>query len=285
MNVGFVGLGLMGTPMAGRILNAGHTLSVYNRTREKGADLVSRGAIWCSTPAEVAGRSEIVVTMLSTPAVLESVAFGRDGILSGAKKGSIHIDCSTVSPVLTRQIHKRYRANGCHFIHSPVLGSVPNATEGSLLLFAGGDKETLDKSEPILRLFGQRIWRFDTVEQATNTKLLCNFFIASMISGLAQGLVFAEHNHIDSKVFLDILGHSVLNAPTYQTKGVLMIENNFAPRFFVEHMLKDVQLVLDSAKASGTKMPAAQVALELYSQASTSGFAKEDYSAVIKVLR
>lgn len=285
MKIGFVGLGLMGTPMANRILGAGHSLAVNNRTKDKSASLVAKGAVWCESPAEVAQKSDIVVTMLSTPEVLETVALGRNGILEGTKEGNIHIDCSTVSPALTKRLYEQYHAKGCHFLHSPVLGSVPNASDGSLLLFAGGDREAFDKSEAVLKLFGKHIWRFGRVEQASNTKLLCNFFIASMISSLAQGLVFAEHNHIDAKVFLDILAHSALNAQTYQAKGASMVENNFAPRFFVEHMLKDIRLVLDSAKASGTSMPTAEVALSLYTKALDSGFGKEDYAAVIKTLR
>ena len=285
MDIGFIGLGMMGGPMANRILGAGHTLYINNRTKEKFTPFMTKGARWCESPAEVARRTQITISMLSTPDVLESVATGKKGISEGARSEFVHVDCSTVSPELTMQLHEYYRSRGCYFLHSPVLGSVPNATDGSLLLFAGGEEEAFKKVQPILKLFGTTIWRFERVEQATNTKLLCNFFIASMISGLAQGLVFAERNGIDPKLFLDILGHSALNAQTYQTKGVSMIENNFSPRFFLEHMVKDIGLVLDSAKTSHTPMPSAEVARELYARALSAGLAKEDYSAVIKILR
>lgn len=285
MNIGFIGLGLMGAPMANRLLGGGHTLYIYNRTRDKAKSFIDKGAVWCDSPAQVAGKTEIVCSMLSTPDVLETLSVGKDGILEGIRRESVHVDFSTVSPALTKRLHEQYRKKNCYFLHSPVLGSVPNVTEGSLLLFAGGDAEAYAKVEIILRLFGSKIWRFERVEQATNTKLLCNFFIASMISGLAQGLVFAENNDIDPGIVLDILGHSSLNAPTYHTKGAQMIENNFTPRFFLEHMLKDINLLLDAAKQSNTMMPTAGVARELYSKAIDSGLAKEDYSAVIKVVR
>lgn len=151
--------------------------------------------------------------------------------------------------------------------------------------FAGGEEEAYRKVEAILKLFGSKIWRFERVDQATNTKLLCNFFIASMISSLAQGIVFAEKNRINPKTFLEILANSSLNAPTYQTKGASMVDNNFAPRFFLEHMLKDINLLLDSAQSSAVPMPTAHVARDLYSKAMDVGLGKEDYSAVIKVLR
>ncbi len=285
MKAGFIGLGLMGTPMANRILGAGHSLFIYNRTKEKSADLIRRGAIWCDSPADVAGNSEVVCSMLSTPAVLEEVALGKDGILRGLKSGEVHADSSTVSPDLTKRLAAEYQKRGCHFLHAPVLGSVPNASDGTLLLFVGGKEDAYRKVESVLKLFGSKIWRFDSAEQATNTKLLCNFFIATMISSLAQGIVFAERNGVDPKTILEILGNSALGAPTYQVKGMSMIENNFAPRFFLAHMLKDVNLVLESAKAAGVPLPAAELAGELYSKAAEAGLEKEDYSAVIKVLR
>ncbi len=285
MNVGFVGLGLMGTPMANRILGGGHSLYVYNRTKEKAGALLDRGAVWCTSPAEVARHSEVVCSMVSAPAVLENIALGSNGILEGLRPGAVHADSSTVSPELTKRLASSYRDRGASFMHVPVLGSVPNAAEGSLLLFAGGDAHAYSKAENILKLFGSNVWRFDRVEQATNTKLLCNFFIATMISSLAQGIVFAEDNGIDPKTVLEILGHSSLGAPTYQVKGKSMVEQNFAPRFFLAHMLKDVRLVLDSAKQSGTAMPAAEVANELFTRAMKAGLENEDYSAVIKVLR
>jgi 3-hydroxyisobutyrate dehydrogenase-like beta-hydroxyacid dehydrogenase len=285
MNVGFVGLGLMGGPMANRILGAGHTLYINNRTKDRASAFIAKGAVWCDSPSEVAAKSDVLISMLSTPDVLENMSLGTKGILKGANPGFVHVDCSTVSPALTKRLHEVYQSKDCRFLHSPVLGSVPNATDGSLLLFVGGDEEAYVKAQVILRMFGTKIWRFKRVEQATNTKLLCNFLIASMISGLAQGLVFAERSNIDPKVFLDILSQSALNAKTYQTKGISMIENNFAPRFFVEHMLKDIGLVLDSAKESGAMMPSAEIAKELYTKALNSGLGKEDYSAVIKILR
>jgi 3-hydroxyisobutyrate dehydrogenase len=136
-----------------------------------------------------------------------------------------------------------------------------------------------------VKLFGGKIWRFQTAEQATNTKLLCNFFIATMISSLAQGIVFAEKNGIVPSTILDILASSSLGAPTYQVKGPSMIENKFAPRFFLKHMLKDINLFLDAAGASNAPVPSAEVAQDLYSKAVEAGLEKEDYAAVIKVLR
>ena len=285
MNIGFVGLGLMGAPMANRILGGGHKLFVYNRSKEKAMTFMERGAVWCDSPSDLASQSDLVISMVSTPDVLAGIALGPNGILQGMTKDSVHADCSTVSPALTSRLEKEYRARHRYFLHSPVLGSVPNATDGTLLLFIGGDAQAFSKGEPVFRLFGSKIWRFERAEQATHTKLLCNFFISSMISTLAQGLAYAEKTNIDPRTFLEILGNSALNAPTYQSKGASMVAGNFAPRFFLEHMFKDINIVLDSARESGASLPGAEMARTLYASALEAGLAKEDYSAVIKVLR
>lgn len=283
-NVGFIGLGLMGAPMAARILKAGHSLAVHNRTREKARKLLENGARWCDSPRAAAQKSEIIFTMISNSEVLEITALGTEGILAGLKSGGIHIDMSTVAPAVTRRLAKEYSAKGSFFLHSPVLGSIPQATDGTLLLFVGGEETAFLRVEPILKTLGSKIWRFEKVEQATHTKLLCNFFIATMISTLAQALVFAKKASVNPRTFLEILGSSALNAPMYQTKGASIIERNFTPRFFLEHMLKDINLLVEAAGSLGVSMPSGEIAQALFSQAMNAGLAKEDYSSVAKIL-
>lgn len=283
-SVGFIGLGMMGTPMAARLQKAGFPLAVHNRTKKKAASLVEAGATWCESPIEVAEKSEIVFSMLSNSEALSECALGTNGVLKGVRKGSVHVDMSTVSPALTKELGKRYQDAGCFFLHSPVLGSVPQATDGSLLLFVGGNEGGFLRAEPMLKTLGSRIWRFDQPEQASHMKLLCNMFIAGMGTTLAQALVFAEKANVDPYILLDVLNQSALNAPMYQTKGKSMLDRNFAPRFFVEHMLKDLNLMLQAGKELDVALPSTEVAQRLFSEAAEAGYSKEDYSAVIKVL-
>jgi 3-hydroxyisobutyrate dehydrogenase-like beta-hydroxyacid dehydrogenase len=284
-SVGFVGLGMMGTPMATRLLEAGHLLAVYNRTKGKAEVLVRQGAVWCESPSAVARTSGIVLSMVSDPAALEEVSLGRQGVLGGLTKGGIHVDMSTVSPSLTRDLAQRYRAAGCFFLHSPVLGGVSQASEGTLLVFAGGDEEPYRRVEPLLHHLGKQIWRLDRAEQASHLKLLCNLFIAGMITTLAQAVVFAEKANINPHTLLEVIGQSQLNAPTYQRKGTSILDGDFTPRFFLEHMLKDINLMLGAAKEAGAPLPAIEVAQRLFSDAQRAGFGKEDYASVVKVLR
>lgn len=280
--LGFIGLGLMGFPMAQRLLAAGYRLNVFNRTRQKAEELLSKGAVWCNSPAEVARQSEIVVTMISTSEVLNELAAE---IRPALGKGLIHIDMSTVSPSLTAKIYREYQTEGKHFLHSPVLGSITQATEGTLLLFVGGEDDAYRRSEELLKVLGKKIWRFAKVEQASHTKLLCNLFIAGMITTLAQAIVFAQKAGVDPRTLLDILPHSALHSPMYQSKGKGILEGNFTPRFFLDHMLKDVNLMLEAATKVGAPLPAIEAAQELFAKASQLGLGKEDYSAVVKILQ
>jgi 3-hydroxyisobutyrate dehydrogenase-like beta-hydroxyacid dehydrogenase len=283
-SLGFIGLGLMGSPMAARLLDAGHPLAVFNRTKEKAAGIISKGAVWCESPKEVAERSDMVFSMLANSQALAETATGNGGVIQGIRKGCTHVDMSTVSPMTTKQLGVEYQKRGCFFMHSPVLGSVPQATDGSLLLFVGGSDEAFHSAEPVLQILGGRIWRFEKPEQASYTKLLCNLFIGAMGTTLAQALVLAQKADVNPETLLDILDHSSLSAPMYQTKGKSILDRNFSPRFFVQHMLKDLNLILDAGKQLQISLPGIEASQKMFAEAAAAGFGREDYSAVVKVL-
>ncbi len=284
-HIGFVGLGLMGLAMATRLSRAGYPLIIHNRTKSKGDQLLNAGARWARTPADAAKDSEVVFSMISTPAVLREVAAGSAGIIAGLREGGIHVDCSTVSPSVTHQLEEEYASRGRTFLHCPVLGSVPQATDGSLLLLLGGASTAQASVEPVLKHLGSKIWKFNRAEDASHAKLLCNLFIAGMITTLGQALVFAEKASVSPQTILDIVGNSALHSPMYQAKGKAILEGNFTPRFFVEHMLKDVSLMIEAASEKGVSLPSIEVTHRLLQKAVEEGFGKEDYSAMVKVLR
>lgn len=280
--IGFIGLGLMGSVMVRRLLGAGYPVTVWNRTKEKAGELLQAGAGWAESPEALAGNAAVVVTMLTTPAVVEEMALR---IRAGSAQGSIHIDCSTIAPATTRRLAEAASAEGKGFVHAPVLGSVPQLTEGSLVIFAGGAPDQVARVRPVLAAFGQKVFVFPDVTQATNTKLLANFFIASMISTLSQGIVFARSAGIDVATFLEILSLSALNAPMYQAKGPAMAKGEYPARFYLEHMHKDVHLAAASAEAMGVSMPSMPMLKDLFDRAMDMGLAKSDYSAVLEALQ
>lgn len=282
--VGFVGLGMMGSAMAERLMESGYPLAVTSRTRTHAEPFAARGALLCESPAEVARSSTIVLSMISTSEVLETIALGDNGILSGLPEHGVHVDLSTVSPATTGKLEQLYAGRSRSFLYCPVLGSVPQAREGSLLLFAGGSPEAFRASERILTCLGKRIWRFQSTSEAAYLKLLCNSFIAGTITGLAQALVVARASGLDPSSLLEVIGQSALNSPMIQSKGAAVLARNFEPRFFAEHMLKDVTLLLDAAKPLGCELPALEATKDLYERALRAGLGREDYSAIVKIL-
>lgn len=284
MRIGFIGLGMMGKPMALRLVEKGFPLHVFNRTREKANEVIKKGAIWCASPSAVAEESEVVISMVSDPRALEEISTGSDGVLEGIRANGVHIDMSTVSPMTTKKLERAYRKKGATFLHAPVLGSVPQATEGSLLIFVGGDPATAHRCESIFTVLGRRIWYLEEITNATHLKLICNLFIVSMMTALSEGLVLGQKAGLPSRTILEVLKESSLAAPMYQTKGDAIRRRDFVPRFMVAHMHKDVKLVLEAAHAASVPLPVVEAVKELYANAVNLGLEKEDYSAVIKVL-
>jgi 3-hydroxyisobutyrate dehydrogenase len=280
--LGFIGLGLMGAPMATRLINAGYTLHVYNRTKEKAQPLLEKGAVWNNSAADVAKNVEIVFSMVTNDAAVREVT---DAVQSSLRLGGIHIDCSTVSPAIISKIEKEYSDSSRSFLHSPVLGGIQQATEGSLLHFTGGDHAAFERSEEALMVIGEKIWRFPKAELASHTKLIMNSFIAGMMATLAQAINYADDASIGGTTVLDILAHSKFNAASFQVKGKMMVEKNFVPSFFLENLLKDTNLFRDAAQSLRASTPIADTAKSLLETVAAQGFGKEDYSAIIKALK
>jgi 3-hydroxyisobutyrate dehydrogenase-like beta-hydroxyacid dehydrogenase len=219
--------------------------------------------------------------MLSTPEVVASVA---SQIRLASEPGSLHIDCSTISPAVSGHMMALASAEGKGFVHAPVLGSATQVTEGALVFFAGGRPEDVARARPMLETIGKKVYEFADVSRATNMKLLANFFIAGMVGTLAQGILFARAAGIEIATLLQVLSQSALNAPMYQTKGPAMEAGDYTPRFYLEHMRKDVHLAADSATAMGVTMPSIPLLAKLLDDGMAMGLGKKDYSAVLEVL-
>lgn len=273
---------MMGNPMAKRLLDAGYPLYIYNRSLEKTESLAKNGAIVCDSPSEVAAQSDFVFTMLTGSEALEDVAFGENGILEGLYEGAIHIDCSTILASTSTKLYEEYKSQKKHFIHSPVLGSVTQATDGILLMFPGGDHDTLEKVMPLINNLAKSVWKFDHPSQSTNLKIALNSIIAGTIAMLSQSMVFLEKAGIDNSVFLDVLSNSALNSTTIQFKGSNILDRNFVPRFTVENLLKDSNYMVEACKTEGCRADIAESISGLLKDAITLGHGQEDYSAIIK---
>ncbi len=282
--IGFVGLGIMGEMMAKRLLNNGYKLVVWNRTKEKISKLGASSVTPAESPADVAKNCEVIISMLADSKALEDIVSGENGILSAIKPGSIHIDMSTVSPATTKKLYDEYKNHSSHFIHAPVLGSKAQAETGTLLIFAGGDKEALSKCEDIFKTLGKKVWYFDSVEKATILKLVMNSMIATMMLALSQAFILAEKSGLSKETVLEVLENSALNSAMYQNKGKSIIDGNYVPNFYVKHILKDINLILETGQELKIPLPVVSAIREIYIGAISKGYENEDYCAVYKVL-
>ena len=211
--VGFIGLGMIGLPMAERLLEQGLPLVVWNRTVEKADALVRRGALRAATPEELAASSEIVVTMVTDGRALESVTLGPGGVAAALAPGKVHCDMSTIDPDTSRRLAAHYAAQGVHFLHAPVLGSKRAAAAGTLLIFAGGSSEGLQKCAPVFAALGKKTWHWDQAATATYVKLACNLLLGGMMELLGESLVLAAKAGVAPQTLLEIVGASALAAP------------------------------------------------------------------------
>ena len=275
--IAFVGLGQMGLPMAGRLLDAGYELVVWNRTAEKAEPLVERGARLVDTPAEAARQSEVVFTMLATPEALEEVAFGAGGLVEGMDEGHTLIEMSTVGPDVVRDLAERVPED-VDVIDAPVLGSVPQATDGSLKIFVGAEPELAEEWTPLLETFGTPIYMGPPGSGAA-MKLVTNSILGALMSGLAEALTLSDAFALDQSTVLDILAESPIGV-TVRSKREMIESGRFPPNFKLALAAKDLRLVSGTAENAGLALPLATAARAWFELADSQGLGALDYSAV-----
>ena len=281
--IGFIGLGLMGRPMALNLLKAGHTLTVWNRTSSRAQELASAGATVAKTPREVAAASEILMTIVSDPPALESVLWGDgDGALDGLKSGSIYIDSSTVSPVLEKKISAVCEQRGIRFLDAPVTGGDWGAREGNLVFMIGGDAGTLKEVEPILGVMGKKLFHLGPIGAGQTVKLAMNALLALEVDAMAEALALVTRAGLNGEQLIEVMQASMGRSPLLDLKSPLMVKGEFKPSFPLRLMHKDLGLALDLANQIGVALPATAAAREIYN--AVKGEAKEDvdYSAVMR---
>jgi 3-hydroxyisobutyrate dehydrogenase-like beta-hydroxyacid dehydrogenase len=282
--IGFIGLGIIGRPMAERLLEKGVPLVVWNRTRAKAEDLRRRGAEIAPSPRELAARCAVVVTMVTDGPALEDVTLRADGLSAGLCAGGVHCDMSTIDPASTRRLAAHHSSRGTHFVHAPVLGSKRAAAAGTLLIFAGGAPDARQRCAPVFQPLAQHIWSWDDPVKATCTKLACNLLLAGMMEQFSEALALAKKAGVEPATLLEIIYGSALSAPMYQSKGEAMVRGSFTPNFYLRNMLKDLNLVAQAADELSVNLPGSRSIREVYAAAAQAGFTEQDYSAVFKWL-
>jgi len=282
--VGFVGLGLMGAPMAECILKAGYPLAVWNRTAEKADPLAAAGATKAASPAAAARGADFVVVMVADDAALDSVLFGEEGLSRGMKRGGLLINCSTTSPAMSFRAATALRSLGVRYLEAPVMGSIAAAREGKLQILVGGSSDDLTKDQPVLEALGKDIHYVGDVGKGATLKLAFNLMVAAMWQTFAEFFVLARKTGIPFETMMEVLHAGPLESPIYRAAEQAIVNPGGRPTFFLKHMHKDVNLATDLSRQLDLPMPLTSSVRQVLTAAKNLGRGDEDISALLDVM-
>ncbi|MEW6130452.1 MAG: NAD(P)-dependent oxidoreductase [Acidobacteriota bacterium] len=283
MNVGFIGLGKMGSAMARNLIRAGHEVTVFNRTPERAKELQSAGARVAQTPAEVC-KGEAVITCLADDEAVTQVVSGETGIAEGLTDGAIHLSMSTLSVHQVEQLKAIHRKRRQRFIAAPVFGRPDAAAAAKLLIVAGGEANAINECQPLFEAMGQRIIKVgEDPTAAAMVKLTGNFLLASAVESLSEAIALLKKSGTDPKVCLEALTTTLFASPVYQNYSAMMLQEKYEPGFRLALGLKDVRLALAAAESFGAQMPTAELLAQRLQHAVALGFADKDLAALALV--
>jgi len=283
-SIGFIGLGIMGHPMALNLVKAGYKVTVFNRTRSKAEPLEKAGARVAATPAEAARLADVVMIIVSDTAAVEEVVLGKGGILETLRSGAIVIDSSTVSPALSRKLACHAAGKGASWLDAPVTGSKHGAERGELTFMIGGDRETLDRALPVLQVLGKKHIYCGAHGSGLSAKLAQNAIQATMVEVFCEGFVLATKAGVHPQTMFEIIQSSMARAALTDFKAPFIFKGDFTPYFPLKLMHKDLELAMETAYAQNVPMPAAAAVKEVYGTAKAQGKGDLDYAAVITFL-
>jgi 3-hydroxyisobutyrate dehydrogenase-like beta-hydroxyacid dehydrogenase len=283
-NLGFVGLGVMGSNMVERLLGKGHTVTGYNRTRGKAERLIKLGMRWADSPRAAAEAGDLTLSMISNSAALQAVAEGPDGILAGLSRGKVLVEMSTVSPEVSRALAGKVREKGADMVDSPVSGSVITLQQGKLSVMVGGRKETFERIKPVLLDLGPKVTHVGDNGLALSMKIATNLSLAVQMMAFSEGVLLAEKSGIARETAVDVLIHSAAASPMVQYRGPFVLRMPDEAWFDVNMMQKDMLLALEMGRKLDVPLPTTAVANEFLTAARALGLAKQDFACVFKVL-
>ncbi|PSR55096.1 NAD(P)-dependent oxidoreductase [Adhaeribacter arboris] len=278
-NIGWIGLGKMGIPMAQKLVNAGYSVTVYNRSKEKEEALRSLGANTAESPAQLMQQAEVIFLMVSDDEATRQIFTGEQGLLSAQTTGKIIINMSTVSPGVSKLMASLCQEGQNHYLDAPVSGSVKQAEEGQLVIMVGGEENIFTQVKPILDQLGKLTLRVGETGAGNSAKLAINTLLGFYAQGLAEAIIFAQQHGIQTQDLLTLIGNSALGNIFTKIKGEAILANNFPAAFALKHIAKDLRL----AKQEGSNTPLAEVVQNTFQEAEST-LGEEDIIAIIKHL-
>jgi 3-hydroxyisobutyrate dehydrogenase len=284
MKVGWVGIGVMGKSMCGHLLKAGYPVWLTTRTKEKAAELLAGGAAWCPTPVEVARHSDIVFCMVGFPKEVEQVYFGDDGILAGARAGSLVCDMSTSEPSTAVRVHKEAAARSVAALDAPVSGGDVGAREARLAIMVGGDKPAFDRALPLFQKMGETIALMGGPGAGQHTKMANQIAIAGTMIGTIEALLYAKTAGLGMDAVIDIVGKGAAASWSLNNLGRRIAKGDFAPGFYIKHFVKDMGIALQEARQMRLALPGLALVNQFYVAAQAQGLEDRGTQALFKVL-
>ena len=279
--LGFIGLGIMGFPMAENLLQSGYALTVYNRTRQKAKELETNGATVADSPAEVGRSAQVIFLCVGDTAAVSQVA---ESLLEGVEPGSVVVDASTISPAASRRLAERFRERGVRFLDAPCSGSKTGAANATLTFMVGGDQKAFRRVEPYLLAMGKKVFHVGGQGMGLQVKLTQNLIGALTYQAMAEGFVLARKAGLSPSLVLEVLQASVARSPLIDAKLPLVLERRFEPHFSLKWMYKDLGLMLESAQELQVPLPVTALVHELFGAGVAMGHGEEDFVSAITVL-
>lgn len=282
--IGFIGLGVMGKSMAGHLMDAGHELYVYSRTKAKCGDIIEKGAHWCDTPKAVAENTDIVFTIVGFPKDVEEVYLGKNGLIEGTREGMIFCDMTTTKPSLDIQIGKELEKKGASMCDAPVSGGDSGARNATLSIMAGADKATFDALLPYFNIMGKSITHMGGLGAGQHTKMANQIVIAGTMCGVSEALVYGARAGLDTEKMVQTISKGAAGCWTLDNLAPRVLRDDLAPGFMVDHFIKDMGIALEEAEKMELVLPSLALTKQLYLSLKANGMGRNGTQALVKAI-
>ena len=284
MDIGWIGTGVMGRPMCAHLMRRGHRVRVFNRSREKAEKLIQDGAAWCPSPAAAASAADLVFTMVGFPRDVEETILGAQGVLEGARAGTVVVDMTTSSPALAVELYQRAREKGVDTLDAPVSGGDIGAREATLAIMVGGEKPVFEKIRPLFEILGKTIAHMGPSGSGQNTKMCNQILIAGTMIGCVESLLYAHKAGLSQAAVIDIIGQGAASSWTINNLGRRIAAHDFNPGFYIKHFIKDMGIALAEAQRMQLSLPGLALVHQFYLAAQAQGHGQLGTQGLYRVL-
>jgi 2-hydroxy-3-oxopropionate reductase len=282
MKIGFIGLGIMGKPMAKNLLKAGHELIVLDMNKAAVEELINAGASSAVTPAEVASQTDVIITMLPNSPHVKTVALGENGLIESAAPGKVLIDMSSIAPGVSQEVAAGLEAKGMDMLDAPVSGGEPKAIDGTIAVMVGGKKDFFDKYKDIMDVMGGSVVYVGKIGAGNTTKLCNQIVVALNIAAVSEAMVLAKKAGVDPDLVYQAIRGGLAGSTVMDAKAPMMMDRNFKPGFRIDLHIKDMTNALETSRAVGAPLPMAALAMEIMQAIKQDGCGVEDHSSIVK---